>query len=256
MADITFSQQLGTFATRVGTECKSLHTIAGKLANLTTTDKASLVAAINEIKSSAGAISTSLNALTARVSTAESNISNNTGDIATVQGAIQTLNGSVSEIESALEELEAAVASATEISDTTTGTSKTWSSTKINNELTAAKTEVKNDILGGAGTAYDTLQELAALIQTSQGEIDALEKLAAGHVKFDAAQSLTTTQQTQARTNIGAASASDMTSIKSRMTAVETKATTNATNHTTLSNNIGDTGTDFVALFEAALTSA
>lgn len=256
MADITFAQQLGAFATRVGTECKALHTLAGKLADLSTTDKTSLVAAINEIKSAASTLSSSLNSLTTRVGTAESGISTNTGDIKTLQSSVGTLNSSLSSLEGELEALEAAIANATEISDTATSTTKTWSSSKISSELTAAKQAVKNDILGGAGTAYDTLKELADLLITYQSEIEALEALAAGHVKYDAAQTLTDAQKTQARGNIGAASASDMTSVKSRMTAVENKATTNATNHTTLSNNIGDTSTDFVALFEAALTSA
>lgn len=44
---------------------------------------------------------------------------------------------------------------------------------------TAANT-VKNDLLNGAGAAYDTLVELGALIDTNKDAIDALEAIAAG----------------------------------------------------------------------------
>lgn len=66
--------------------------------------------------------------------------------------------------------------------------------------------QLKNELLGGAGEAFDTLKELADLIANNADAIDALRNLAAGHVKFDEAQSLTESQKTQARTNIGAVS--------------------------------------------------
>ena len=90
---------------------------------------------------------------------------------------------------------------------------------------------MKNDLLGGAGTAYDTLKELADLIDTNKSAIEALQALAAGHVKFDAAQTLTTDQQAQARTNIGAAASvhthaiADVTGLQS---ALDAKATQSA----------------------------
>ena len=43
-----------------------------------------------------------------------------------------------------------------------------------------AATKVKNDLLNGAGTAYDTLKELGDLIDDNQDAIDALEIVAAG----------------------------------------------------------------------------
>lgn len=247
------SEQIAALATAVGTECKAIRTLIGSTSGLTTSTKASLVAAVNELKSGADALSNSLNALTTRVGTAESGISTNTGDIATAKAGISTLQSTVAGIQADIAELQAAVAAATEISDATTATTTTWSSSKISNELNAAKTAVKNELLGGAGTAYDTLKELADLITTNANAIQALRDLAAGHVKFDAAQSLTDTQKAQARTNIAAASASDYTALAGRVTTAEAGIGTNAGAISTLSSAVGSTTTDFVAVFEAAL---
>lgn len=49
----------------------------------------------------------------------------------------------------------------------------------------SAATTVKNDLLNGAGAAYDTLKELGALIDTNKDAIDALEDVAAGKADAD-----------------------------------------------------------------------
>lgn len=69
---------------------------------------------------------------------------------------------------------------------------------------------LRADILGGAGEAFDTLLELQQLLEADREGIAALKALAAGHVKFDAAQGLTASQQAQARANIGAVSGPEM----------------------------------------------
>lgn len=119
------------------------------------------------------------------------------------------------------------------IDDSAPADDKTYSSNKIASEILAACNKVKNDLLNGAGEAYDTLKELGDLIDQNKSAIEALQALAAGHVKYDAAQELTEPQKTTARSNIGAASASDL---------------------ATLTTNVGDTTADFVAAFESALT--
>lgn len=48
------------------------------------------------------------------------------------------------------------------------------------NAATTAANTVKNDLLNGAGTAYDTLKELGDLIDTNTNAIEALETVAAG----------------------------------------------------------------------------
>ena len=247
------SEQIAALATAVGTECKAIRALVGSLSGLSTSTKASLVAAVNELKSGADALSASVNTLTTRVNTAESGISTNTGDIATAKAGISSLQSTVASVQADIAELQAAVAAATEISDAKTATTTTWSSSKISSELTAAKTAVKNELLGGAGTAYDTLKELADLITTNASSIEALEALAAGHVRFNAAQTLTDAQKTQARSNIGAASASDHTALANRVTTAEAGISANAGAISSLSSAVGSTTTDFVAVFEAAL---
>ena len=70
--------------------------------------------------------------------------------------------------------------------------------------------QLKNELLGGAGEAFDTLKELQTILENGKAEVEALKELAAGHVKYDGAQSLTASQQAQARENIGAVSEAEM----------------------------------------------
>lgn len=114
---------------------------------------------------------------------------------------------------------------------------------------------MKNDLLGGAGEAYDTLKELADLIDTNKDSIDALEALAAGHVKYDGAQTLTDAQKTQARSNIGAAAAththaiSDVTGLQ---TALDAKAL--ASDLSDFETAVGDPHTDLATVFANGVT--
>lgn len=117
---------------------------------------------------------------------------------------------------------------ASSINDTaTSSTTETWSVTKIASKISDASTALKDEILGGAGAAYDTLQELKALLDDADTDISAVMTALGLRVRVDtAAQGLTTGQQSNARTNIGAIAASD----------------------------IGDTDTNFVTTFESGLS--
>jgi len=124
-----------------------------------------------------------------------------------------------SNLVSAINELKTMVANG--IDDASITLTSTYSSSKIVSLLDALKTE----ILGGADAAYDTLVEIQQYLQNNTSGLDALLAAVNVRVRFDAAQTLTAPEQQQARTNIGAVA----------LTAV------------------GDTDTDFVAIFEAAL---
>ena len=126
-----------------------------------------------------------------------------------------------SNLVAAINELKAAVVSSAVIDDAHVAATTTYSSNKIVSLLDALKTE----ILGGADAAYDTLVEIQQLLQNGTSGLDALLAAVNNRVRFDAAQSLTVAEQLQARSNIGAAS----------------------------SVEVGDTDTDFVAIFEGAL---
>lgn len=103
--------------------------------------------------------------------------------------------------------LQGEVAKKVEIDDAQASATKTYSSQKVDSQITAAKQAVKDDLLGGAGEAYDTLKELADALVTNKDAITALQQIAQGHVKFDESQSLSDEQKKQARANIGALSA-------------------------------------------------
>ena len=162
---MSLATRIESLVIRVAQEFNDVRAKAGNLANLTTTDKSNLVAAINELK--------------------------------------------------------AAVVSSAVIDDAHIAATTTYSSNKIVSLLDALKTE----ILGGADAAYDTLVEIQQLLQNGTSGLDALLAAVNNRVRFDAAQTLTASEQAQARSNIGAVAASD----------------------------VGDTDTDFVAVFEGAL---
>lgn len=135
----TFEEMLTSCIERVAAEFVTVYSKTGNLNNLTTTTKASLVAAINEVVASMAIVQSDLEA-----------------------------------------------------------------------DLTARLLALKNEILGGAGAAWDTLQELQVFIQNNQDAITSLLAAVANRVRYDAAQTLTDAQKLQARTNIGAIATADI----------------------------------------------
>lgn len=194
-------------------------------------------------------------ALTLAIRERCNSLANNQGVLTSLTTkAKASLVAAINELVTSLATVKSDLASKTEINDTATTTTNVWSAKKTADAISESATKVKNDLLGGAGTAYDTLKELADLIETNKDAITALQNLAAGHVKYDAAQSLTDVQKKQARDNIGAGAAADVTSHGTRLTAVEKKATDNATAITNLKNAVGDTTVDLESVFKNGVT--
>lgn len=125
-----------------------------------------------------------------------------------------SLVDAINEVVASLASLRQIVENKTEIDDSVATATNVWSALKTTTKISESCAAVKNEILNGAGAAYDTLSELATLITTNQSAIQSLQTIAAGHVKFDAAQSLTASQKTQARSNIGAASTDEVADAK------------------------------------------
>lgn len=92
-------------------------------------------------------------------------------------------------------------------------TTVTWSADKIFDTIEAAKAAVKNELVNGAAAALDTLNELAAALNNDPSFATTIAGEIANRVRFDAAQTLTAPQQAQARSNISAAAASDVSSL-------------------------------------------
>lgn len=203
---MSLATNVANLATRVATEIKSVRTLvngnAADLTALTTTAKGNLVAALNELKSDVDAAANSGGA----------SINDATTSTASVWSSTKTNT----EIGS-----QSSAAAAALISDAATATTTVWSSTKTDSEIS---TRVSG-LVDSAPAALDTLNELAAALGDDPNFATTTTTALGNRVRFDAAQTLTAGQQTQARSNIGAASAAD----------------------------VGDTTTDFVATFEAGL---
>ena len=146
----TLIVRISDLATRMATECKSLRTLVNAngadLSALTTTQKASLVAAINELKT-----------------------------------AVDNAGSSIT------------------ISDSSSSTTQVWSSSKVASEITAAK----NALTNGAAAALDTLSELASALGNDANFASTITTALGYRLRFDAVQTLTTGQKTQACTNLG-----------------------------------------------------
>lgn len=146
----TLIVRMSDLATRMATECKSLRTLlnanGADLSALTTTQKASLVAAINELKTALDALGTPIT-----------------------------------------------------ISDSTSSTTQVWSSSKVASEITAAK----NALTNGAAAALDTLSEIAAALGNDANFASTITTALGYRLRFDAVQTLTTEQKTQACANLG-----------------------------------------------------
>ena len=146
----TLATRITDLATRLATECKSIRTLvngnAADLSSLTTTQKTSLVAAINELKT-----------------------------------AIDNSGPSIT------------------ISDSTSSTTEVWSSSKVS----AAIDQAKSDLVNGARAALDTLSELAAALGNDASFASTVTTALGYRLRFDAAQTLTAGQKTQACANLG-----------------------------------------------------
>ena len=139
------------------------------------------------------------------------------GDVKTLtaaQGSLTSLGTTTkTSLVAAINEVLTLIGSAGASIDDAAGngnTAVTWSADKIFDSIEAAKTAVKNDLVNGAGAALDTLNELAAALGNDPSFATTIATEIANRVRFDAAQTLTGPQQTQARSNIGAAAASDV----------------------------------------------
>ena len=122
--------------------------------------------------------------------------------------------------------------------------------TAISDAVTAAKTE----ILGGASDAYDTLKEIEDLLKGNDDLIAALQALNVVH--YDS-QTLTSEQQAQARSNIGAAAASDVTGLGSGVVRHdEDQQTLAAANQVRARSNIGAAGEADLTALAARVTTA
>jgi hypothetical protein len=112
-------------------------------------------------------------------------------------------------------------------------TTQTWSANKIYDELVAAIAALRTELTNGAAAALDTFAELATALNNDPSFATNVATSLGNRVRFDDVQTLTAPQKTQARDNIGAASATDLSDFQTA---------------------VGNTDADFVATYTTAKT--
>lgn len=133
----------------------------------------------------------------ARLVTAINNLDNklglNLGELPSLETDDKTsIVKALNELKVKIDTLQSATQDPVTIDDHATTNNKTWSSTKINAQITKAIT----DLIGGANGANDTLKELA-------DQITALAQADNGLVSASKAQNFTPEQKRQACANLG-----------------------------------------------------
>ncbi len=141
------------------------------------------------------------------------------GNLASLSTTAKTsLVAAINELKSAIDGID----TSSVINDTATSLTTTYSSTKIASEITAAVAAVVDASPG----ALDTLNELAAALGDDPNFAATISTALSERVGISA-QSFTGPQQAQARSNIGAAAAADLTTLQTTVSTLSTN-TTNA----------------------------
>lgn len=157
----------------------------------------------------------------------------------------------------AINELVSASAAKAAINDATTTTTSTWSSSKVNTSINGAVSA----LVAAAPGTLDTLNELAVALGNDPAFATTITAALGNRVRVDASQGLTTAQQSQARSNIGAGtsnvvigtSAGQAADGAATATALAGKA---ATSHTHTAANISDSTATGRSLVTAASAAA
>ena len=228
--------QISTLVTRIATEFKSIRAVTGSLASLTTTDKDSLVDAINEVNGAIGGGGpVTADDITDATTVGKALI--RASDAAAGRTAIGagTSNLAIGTTGSTAKAGNYAPAAA-DISDATTagralltaanvGAQRTALDVYTKSEVDSAAAAAAAGVVDAAPGALDTLNELAAALADDPNFATNTATALGNRVRVDAAQTLNGTQQTQGQDNL---------SVYSR-------------------TQIGDPTTDFVAVLAAAL---
>ncbi|MBF6326608.1 hypothetical protein IU451_29350 [Nocardia cyriacigeorgica] len=233
--------EVSDLATRIGTEFKTVRTevstVTGSLAALATTDKSNLVAAINEVAAETGgggpitadnitdatvtgkALIRAVDAAAARgaIGAGTSNLALGTTSSTAKAGDYQPTAANIS---------DSTATGRAVLTAASAGAARTALGVYSTGETDSAISTAVAGLVDAAPGTLDTLNELAAALGDDPSFATTINTALGNRVRVDtAAQGLTALQQGNARTNIGAVATAD----------------------------VGDTSTDYVAIFEAAL---
>lgn len=247
--------QVSTLTTRIGTEFKAIRTLIGgtgtsNISALTTTDKTSLVAAINEVKAgSSGAppdASVTVKGLVELATDAETTTGTDTVRATTpsnVKAAIDARTAS----ESAPGIVELAT-----VGEATTGTDTARAVTP------AGVAAAVNALIAGAPGALNTLDELAAALGDDANFAATITTSLAGKQPIDAdltaiAALVSAANKVPYSTGAGAWALADFTAAGRTLVGAADAAAQRTALSVYSTTEIGDPATNFVTVFEAAI---
>ena len=219
---MTLEQRIVALAQAIGTDVKTLRGTIGVLANLTTTSKADIVSALNEVLAKTNTNSNSIGALTSLTTTAKSNL----------VAALNEIHASVSSIDMTQLINDAAQSGVT---------NKTFSADRI---LSLVAGSI-NQLVDSSPATMDTLRELAAALGDNPNFATTISTALGNRVRVDAVQTFTALEQDQARSNISAASVASVAAAQASSDAAQ--AAVDATNL-----SLGNTDNDLALVYTAA----
>lgn len=156
-------------------------------------------------------LETRIVALAQAVGTDIKNLTANQGSLsALTTTAKNSLVAALNELDAAIDAL---IATGAGIDDLSTTTTSTWSSTKISTSISAAIAA----LVDSSPATLDTLNELAQALGDDPNFATTIATEIANRVRYDAVQTLNTTQQDQARSNINAASATTLSTLTTNL---------------------------------------
>ena len=231
---MTQTERIKLLAQAIGADIALLKTTIGDKADLSTTDKTNLVAAINELAIKINAVET-LQQTASEIddSAPKANRVYSSNKVQSLIDEINTILGTLTEsgyadvgvglktLKDKVDALEQKTVDLTALINDTeeTETTSVWSSTKtkdvINTAVGSVKSEltdmiiadiakVKSDILGaGVPETLDTLAEIADKLNGDAALVANMSVAINNRVRFDEAQVLSSEQKTRACTNIG-----------------------------------------------------
>lgn len=231
----TLASRITDLATRIATECKSLRTLlngnAADLSALTTTAKTNLVAAVNELDSDIGTVNTALDnkapttsptftgtpaAPTAVVNTNTTQLATTAFVLAQAGSATPAVNGTAAvgvatkfareDHVHGTDSTRAPVASPTFTGVPAAPTASAGTNTTQLATTAFAMTAAANAVaamINSAPAALDTLTELAAALGNDANFATTINTSLGYRLRYDAAQTLTAGQVTQACANLG-----------------------------------------------------
>lgn len=231
----TLASRITDLATRIATECKSLRTLlngnAADLSALTTTAKTNLVAAVNELDADLGTLNTAVGALaptasptftgtpaapTAVVNTNTTQLATTAFVLAQAGSATPAVNGTAAvgvatkfareDHVHGTDSTRAPVASPTFTGVPAAPTASAGTNTTQLATTAFAMTAAANAVaamINSAPAALDTLTELAAALGNDANFATTINTALGYRLRYDAAQTLTAGQVTQACANLG-----------------------------------------------------